>query len=59
MKEISEVETNSCGIEDEYDGLCDMETVDFEKYLGDIISNDGKNSKKLCMSCPKLYLRPT
>ena len=46
MKEISEVETNSCGIEDEYDGLCDMETVDSEKYLGDIISNDGKNSKK-------------
>ena len=44
MKEISEVETNSCVIENEYDGLCDMETV-FDKYLGDIISNDGKTVK--------------
>ena len=47
MKERSEVETQSYITEDEYDGLYDMDTVNHEKYLGDIISDDGKNSKNI------------
>ena len=47
MKEVHEVDTNSYELEDEHDGLYDMESVDHEKYLGDIISKDGKNSKNI------------
>ena len=44
---MEEVDTQTSVLEDEYSGLCDMETVETEKYLGDIISNDGKNSKNI------------
>ena len=45
IKETNEVETNVFDVEDELDGAYNMESVDSEKYLGDIISNDGKNIK--------------
>ena len=47
IKETNEVETNVFDVEDELDGAYDMESVDSEKYLGDIISNDGKTSKNI------------
>ena len=34
-------------MEAEHTRLCTMETVEKEKYLGDIISNDGKNTKNI------------
>ena len=34
-------------IEDHYNGLQKMEEVREEKYIGDIISNDGKNTKNI------------
>ena len=47
INEVKDVETNLTQLEDEYEGLCTMETVEEEKYLGDIISSDGKNSKNI------------
>ena len=47
VENVTEVETGRIEGKDEYDGLHAMEEVNSEKYLGDIISNDGKNTKKI------------
>ena len=47
VKQANEIETKECNLIEEYDGLHIMEEVEQEKYLGDIISSDGKNSKNV------------
>ena len=47
MKTVTEVETGKCKQEEEYSGTHGMEEVQAEKYLGDILSNDGKNVKNV------------
>ena len=47
MKEVKEMNTKITDIEDEYKGLHRMEEVKEERYLGDIIANDGKNTKDI------------
>ena len=47
LKEVEEVDTDSFAVEDEYEGLVNMETVQHEKYLGDILTNDGKNTRNI------------
>ena len=47
MKTVTEVETGSCKQVEEYSGTHVMEEVQAEKYLGDILSNDGKNVKNI------------
>ena len=41
--EVTEVTTGEKILDDEYTGAHKMEEVDNEKYLGDILSSDGKN----------------
>ena len=47
MKEVSDLETKVIDIEDEFCGSNLMEEVGEEKYLGDIISQDGRNIKNI------------
>ena len=47
VKEVTEVETGKATLEDEHDGLVKMEEVKEDKYLGDVISQDGKNMKNI------------
>ena len=47
MFEIVNEETGVEEIKDTIEGETDMERKDSEKYLGDIISNDGKNLKNI------------
>ena len=47
LGEVSEVLTGNIFGEDEHTGLEKMSEVEDEKYLGDIISHDGKNMKKV------------
>ena len=47
MKTVTEVETGISTQEEEYSGMHEMEEVPAEKYLGDILSNDGKNLKNV------------
>ena len=47
VENVTEVETGKIEEKDEYDGLHAMEEVNSEKYLGDILSNDGKNTKNI------------
>ena len=47
MKTVTELETGKCKQEEEYTGMHGMEEVQAEKYLGDILSNDGKNVKNV------------
>ena len=42
MKTVTEVETGKSSHEDIYNGMHKMEAVSSEKYLGDILSSDGK-----------------
>ena len=44
---VTEVETGKVKEVDEDDGQHAMKEVESEKYLGDILSNDGKNLKKV------------
>ena len=45
-KTVKSVETNKVKIEDTYEGETLVQLSDKEKYLGDILSQDGKNHKK-------------
>ena len=45
--EVTEVTTGEKTLEDEYAGVHKMKEVDNEKYLGDILSSDGKNCKNI------------
>ena len=47
MKTVNEVETGGNKLVDEYTGLHEMKEVETEKYLGDVISSDGKNLKNM------------
>ena len=47
LKTVSEVETGLFKQLDEESGLHEMKKVDNEKYLGDIVTNDGKNHKNM------------
>jgi hypothetical protein len=47
IQEVSEVETGNTRLIDEHDGLHEMKEVNNEKYLGDILSSDGKNAKNI------------
>ena len=47
MKTVEEIETGLNKQVDEHSGLFTMEEVKSEKYLGDIISSDGKNLKNM------------
>ena len=47
MKTVEEIETGQTKQVDEHSGLFTMEEVKYEKYLGDIISSDGKNLKNM------------
>ena len=47
VKEVEEMDTRSLPPEDEYSGMHLMKSANQEKYLGDIISKDGKNTKNV------------
>ena len=47
VKNVSHVNTNKFDIEDEEGGGAKVEISDAEKYLGDIITSDGKNRKNI------------
>ena len=47
MYMVTEVETGKNSYEDIYNGMHKMEAVSSEKYLGDILSSDGKNFKNI------------
>ena len=47
IKEVEEINVDHGEVEDEYVGECKMDEVSEEKYLGDIISVDGKNMKNI------------
>ena len=47
VKKVEQISPAEVEPEDEYTGMHSMETVEKEKYLGDIISNDGKNTKNI------------
>ena len=47
MSEVEEIKTGKVVIEEAYDGFCKMEEVSEDKYLGDILSEDGKNLKNI------------
>ena len=42
-----EIETGQNKVDDEYAGEHTLETIENEKYLGDLISHDGKNTKNI------------
>ena len=44
---VSEVETGSWRQEEEFTGMQDMKDVSSEKYIGDILSSDGRNFKNI------------
>ena len=47
VEEVTEVETNNTEMKDEFSGKIMMEEVPEEKYLGDILSCDGRNTKNI------------
>ena len=47
MKPVEEVETGAIRAEEEFSGSYEMKEVQEEKYLGDIVSGDGKNRKNM------------
>ena len=47
VREVTEVTTGEKNLEDEYAGVHEMKEVEDEKYLGDVLSNDGKNIKNI------------
>ena len=47
IKEVEEINVDHVELEEEHVGECKMEEVTEEKYLGDIISVDGKNMKNI------------
>ena len=47
LKVVKDLDTGVLEIKDELNGEHTMETSEAEKYLGDIISNNGKNSKNI------------
>ena len=47
LKTVTNVATGENAIKETYEGPENIETTDSEKYLGDIISSDGKNSKNI------------
>ena len=49
LKEVSEIDTGTVEDDsvDDYDGLQKMDEVTDEKYLGDVLSADGKNLKNI------------
>ena len=47
VKVVTEIDTKEVVMEDEYAGLHKMEEVSHDKYLGDIISSDGRNNKNI------------
>ena len=49
LKEVSEIDTGTVEFDlvDDYDGLQKMDELADEKYLGDILSADGKNCKNI------------
>ena len=47
VKVVSDINTKEVTLEDEYSGVHKMEEVVDEKYLGDIIASDGKNTKNI------------
>ena len=47
VKVVSDINTKEVILEDEYSGVHKMEEVVNEKYLGDIIASDGKNTKNI------------
>ena len=47
LKEVTELESGQVNLEDEHDGQHEMKTVEQEKYLGYILSSDGRNVKNI------------
>ena len=47
MKPVEEVETGAIRAEEEFSGSYEMKEVQEEKYLGYIVSGDGKNLKNM------------
>ena len=47
LKKVEVVDTNNFTVEDEYTGQVSMQSVQEEKYLGVILTSDGKNSKNI------------
>ena len=47
MKHVEEIETGTMRIEEEFSGPHEMKEAQEEKYLGDIVSGDGKNYKNM------------
>ena len=53
VKEVSEVETGESTLLDEFDGQEKMDEVSEEKYLGDNLSDDGRNMKNILARAAK------
>ena len=47
LKYVTDVTTGETSITDEYNGSKRLEDSKVEKYLGDLISHDGSNSKNI------------
>ena len=47
VNNVTDIETGNTTQVDEYAGYHDMKKVDSEKYLGDILSSDGKNLRNI------------
>ena len=47
MNNVTDIETGNTIQVDEYAGYHDMKKADSEKYLGDILSSDGKNLRNI------------
>ena len=54
-KQIDTIEIDKPSVEDEHDGLHLIEEANQEKYLGDLISNSGKNDKNIEARVKKGY----
>ena len=47
IETVTDIETGSCEEEEQFKGIHEMKQVESKKYLGDIVSNDGKNHKNM------------
>ena len=47
LEDVTDIETGLTSEVEEFSGQYEMKEVNNEKYLGDIISNDGKNTKNM------------
>ena len=54
VKNVLDIETGEKTLSDEYDGPRKLEESEVEKYLGDLISNDGSDTRTSWLGGPKV-----